>query len=89
MPSTSSKCVAAVFITICLPTTALAQSLSPELKAKVDSKITQYKSWSIDPSIVGAVKEHNANPPAPELGGGAGPLVFASLRFPAADLLLE
>jgi hypothetical protein len=40
------------------------QSLTPEMKSKVDAKIKQLQAWSTDPAIVAAVKAHNANPPA-------------------------
>lgn len=39
-----------------------AQSLTPEAKNKVDAKAKQLQSWSTDPSVVAAVKAHNANP---------------------------
>ena len=42
----------------------LGQTLSPDLKAKVDVKIKQLRSWSTDPMLVSAVKANNANPPA-------------------------
>jgi len=42
----------------------LGQSLPPEVKAKVEAKLAQVKGWSTDATIVTAVKEHNANPPA-------------------------
>lgn len=44
--------------------TLAAQPLSPELKAKVDAKAQELKSWSTDAAFVSAVKAHNANPDA-------------------------
>ncbi len=47
-----------------LAVAGFAQSLAPEIQAKVEAKAKQLKSWSTDPMIVEAVKAHNANPPA-------------------------
>ena len=47
---------------------ASAQSLTPDMKAKVEAKAAHLKSWSTDPTIVNAVKEANANPPAETKG---------------------
>ncbi|MGC1438632.1 MAG: hypothetical protein WA847_22250 [Terriglobales bacterium] len=38
----------------------------PEIKSKLDAKIKQLSSFSIDPEIVNAVKAHNATPHAGE-----------------------
>ena len=35
-----------------------------DVKAKVDEAVQKLKPWSTDPTIVAAVKAHNANPPA-------------------------
>ena len=42
------------------------QSMSPEVKAKVEAKIKQVQGWSTDPIFVAAVKAHNGNPSAEE-----------------------
>jgi hypothetical protein len=39
-------------------------ALTPELKAKIDTKVVQLKSWASDPVLVQAVKARNANAPA-------------------------
>jgi hypothetical protein len=36
----------------------------PEIKAKLDAKIKQLASFSTDPEVVNAVKDHNATPAA-------------------------
>jgi hypothetical protein len=43
---------------------ALAAELSPEIKAKVDAKVTQFGWISTDAKVVAAIKEYNASPPA-------------------------
>jgi hypothetical protein len=47
---------------------AFGQTLSPELKAKVEAKAKLLQSWSTDPAIVAAVKARNAAPPAEAAG---------------------
>jgi hypothetical protein len=42
------------------------QSMSPEIKAKVEAKIRQVQGWSTDPVIVAAVKAHNSGLSAEE-----------------------
>jgi hypothetical protein len=49
---------------VALAGAAMAQSLAPALKTKVDSKLQQLRQWSTDPVIVSAVRNANANPPA-------------------------
>ncbi|HMC61649.1 MAG TPA: PDC sensor domain-containing protein [Candidatus Solibacter sp.] len=44
--------------------TGWSQSMSPEVKAKVEAKIKQLQGWSLDPAIVAAVKDHNSHPRA-------------------------
>lgn len=58
----------AVLGTIFLTVSGFAQSLPPEIKAKVAEKAKQLQSWSTDPTIVAAVKAHNSSP-APEAKG--------------------
>lgn len=41
-----------------------ADTLSPEIQAKVDAKIKDIQTWAADASIVNAVKAQNAAPPA-------------------------
>ena len=55
---------AAVLSVVFLAGTGLSQSMSPEIKTKVEAKARQFQAWSTDPVIVAAVKAHNANPPA-------------------------
>jgi hypothetical protein len=55
---------AAVLSAVMIAGAGFGQTLPPQVKAKVDAKITQLKSWSTDPAIVAAVKAHNANSPA-------------------------
>ena len=43
---------------------AFGQTVTPELRAKVEAKAAQLKSLSTDPIVISAVKAHNANPPA-------------------------
>ena len=56
----STAALSVVFLT----GTGFSQSMSPEIKAKVEAKAKQLQSWSSDPAIVSAVKAHNTNPPA-------------------------
>lgn len=42
---------------------AAADTLTPELKAKVEVVLKYLQSWGTDPKIVAAVKAYNANPP--------------------------
>ncbi len=55
---------AATLAVVFLTGSGFAQSLPPEVKSKVDAKIKQLQPLSTDPTIVAAVKAHNANPPA-------------------------
>jgi len=48
----------------CLGLTAWGQSLAPEVRAKVEARAAQLKAMGTDPTVVAAVKAHNANPPA-------------------------
>ena len=57
--------LAAVAVLI-LAAGAEAQSLSPEVKTKVDAKVKELRSWSTDPAFVSAVKSHNAGQSADE-----------------------
>lgn len=57
---------AAGLLIVCGPT--FGQTLTPEIKSKVDAKAKQLQSWSTDPAIVSAVKAHNASPPADDKG---------------------
>jgi hypothetical protein len=50
--------------TIALASTAFAQSLTPEMTAKVEAKVKQLQVWSSDAAVVSAVKSFNARPPA-------------------------
>jgi hypothetical protein len=47
---------------------ALAQTLTPEVKAKVEAKAAQLKTWSADSTIVSAVRAANAGPQAEAKG---------------------
>lgn len=49
---------------ICVGQVASAQTITPEIKAKLDGKIKQLQAWSSDPTIVEAVRAHNATPSA-------------------------
>ena len=40
-----------------------AQSITPEIQAKIDVKLKSFLAWGTDPVIVKAVKEYTANPP--------------------------
>ncbi len=63
--STVMKSVAAaVLASAC----ATAQPLPPAVKAKIEAKAAQLKSWSTDPAIVAAVRAYNAAPPAEAKG---------------------
>ena len=64
MKSSIKVTKAAVLSALFLAGSAFGQSLTPEIKAKVDAKIAQLRAWSSDPAIVAAVKAHNTNPPA-------------------------
>jgi hypothetical protein len=55
-----SAALAAAF----LAGTGFGQTMTPELKAKVEARAKQLQGWSTDPVIVAAVKAHNASPPA-------------------------
>jgi len=63
MISRNSVCLA-VLSGLAIAAAGSAQSLTPEMKAKVEARAVQLKSWSTDPTIVAAVKQANANPPA-------------------------
>lgn len=41
-----------------------AEALAPELQPKLDAKVAALKAWSTEPTIVNAVKAHNAKPTA-------------------------
>jgi hypothetical protein len=43
-----------------------APSLTPDQKAKVEAYLKQYSAFGTDPTIVKAVRDFNATPPAPE-----------------------
>jgi hypothetical protein len=45
---------------------AAAQTLPPDLRAKVDARAAQLRAWGTDPTIVAAVKAHNAGLSAEE-----------------------
>ncbi len=49
---------------LALVATCFGESLSPDLKLKLDSRIKQLEHWSTEPEMVAAVRAHNANPPA-------------------------
>jgi hypothetical protein len=51
-------------VSVVASSTGRADSVSPELKAKIDAKVTSLKWIGTDPKVVAAVKEQNANPPA-------------------------
>lgn len=55
--------VQVVAIVFCLLPGSWAQNLNPELKAKVDSKAQELKSWITDSMIITAVRAYNAAPP--------------------------
>lgn len=55
---------AAALSALFLAGNGFSQSLSPEIKAKLDTKIKQLQFWSADPATVAAVKAHNTNMPA-------------------------
>ena len=46
-----------------LAATGFGQSLSPEVKGRLDNKVQQLQAWSTDPAIVAAVKAHNSAMP--------------------------
>ena len=60
-----------------------AQSLSPDLKGKVDAKLQSLKGWSTDPQFVSAVKAFNSAPPAEAVGMTADKWKSLSLLDPA------
>ena len=64
MRSYYAICVAAALCA--LPAASPGQSLTPEVKAKVEVKVKQIQSWVSDPSIVAAVKAHNTGAGAEE-----------------------
>jgi hypothetical protein len=51
-------------LTIAFLAGAAASGKAADWKAKVDEAVQKMKPWSTDPTIVAAVKAHNANPPA-------------------------
>ena len=53
-----------MMIGVALAAAAVAQSLAPAIKAKVESKLQQLSKWSTDPVIVSAVRQANSSPPA-------------------------
>ena len=64
MPISRNSIVGAALAFGLLAAAGSAQTLAPEVQAKVQAKAKQLSSWSTDPVIVEAVKAHNANPPA-------------------------
>ena len=59
---TKTICMAALAAGI-FTAVGFGESIPPEVKAKVEAQLKQFEAWSTDPTIVAAVKEHNANPP--------------------------
>jgi hypothetical protein len=51
--------IAAAFSAVFLPGAGLSQSMTSELKSKVEARVKQYGKWSTDPVFVAAVKAHN------------------------------
>ena len=49
---------------LALVATCFGESLSPDLKLKLDARIKQLEHWSTDAEVVAAVKAHNASLPA-------------------------
>ena len=60
MTPTKSAFTACPIVPICA--VAASGQAPPEIKSKLDAKIKQLSSFSIDPEIVNAVKAHNATP---------------------------
>lgn len=50
-------------LALCL-TRLAAESLAPELQAKIDARVAAISAWAADPVIVNAVRAQNATPPA-------------------------
>jgi hypothetical protein len=48
----------------CLLPSALAQSITPAVQAKIDAQIKVIATWAADAAIVDAVRAHNASVPA-------------------------
>lgn len=49
---------------LALTVTVQAQSLAPELQARIDTKTKEFQAWAAAPEILNAVKAYNAHPPA-------------------------
>jgi hypothetical protein len=60
----NAAAIASVIAAVLFAGTARSQSMSPELRTRLEAKIKQFQAWSTDATIVAAVKEHNNNPPA-------------------------
>ncbi len=55
--------IAAAFLAGAVAVAGFAQSMTAELKAKVDAKVRQLQGLSTDPTVVAAVKAHNDSLP--------------------------
>jgi hypothetical protein len=67
--STSRNVLAALAASVLLAVSpAAAQSLSPDMKAKVDARLRELQAWSADAAFVSAVKAFNGAPPAEAAG---------------------
>lgn len=54
-------------VAVCgLAAVAWGQALAPDIKAKAEAKAQQLRNWGTDPTVVGAVRAHNAGASAEE-----------------------
>jgi hypothetical protein len=51
-------------VALLLVQTSSGQALAAGVRAKVEARLRSLQQWSTDPTIVNAVRVHNANPPA-------------------------
>ncbi len=59
-----STLIAAAVLSLFMSSLCLGAGLTPEQQAKVDARLKSYQGWGADATVVAAVKEYNANPPA-------------------------
>jgi hypothetical protein len=59
--------VAALFSTV-VASLAFAQTVSPAMQTKIDERVKLISEWAADPTIVEAVRAHNASVPPEQAG---------------------
>lgn len=60
----NARLVTSALLAALLCAAAHAQSITPAVQARINAKINEVVAWAADPSIVEAVRAHNASMPA-------------------------